>query len=96
MKFIRAAFYAVSSRAAAVIAAGILALALAVLPPSTPGDEDEIVVAVTGSVMEKYSGFRVRVQEFLNLLGRRRGERLVLAVTEDSSIWGGAVAVARN
>ncbi|KAK9257444.1 hypothetical protein V1507DRAFT_447243 [Lipomyces tetrasporus] len=96
MKFIRAAFCAVSSRAAAVAAAGILALAVAVLPPSTPGDEDEIVVAVTGSVIEKYSGFRVRVQEFLNLLGRRRGKKLVLAVTEDSSIWGSAVAAACN
>ncbi|KAK9375771.1 uncharacterized protein V1513DRAFT_457800 [Lipomyces chichibuensis] len=96
MKFIRAAFYAVSSRAAAVVAAGILALAVSALPPPTPGDGDEIVVAATGSVIEKYSGFRLRVQEFLNLLGHRRGKKIVLAVTEDSSIWGAAVAAAIN
>ncbi|KAK9492126.1 hypothetical protein V1508DRAFT_169160 [Lipomyces doorenjongii] len=96
MKFIRAAFYAVSSRAAAVVAAGILALAVSVLPPSTPGDGEEIVVAATGSVIEKYFGFRLRVQEFLNLLGHRRGKKIVLAVTEDSSIWGAAVAAAIN
>ncbi|KAK9261290.1 hypothetical protein V1519DRAFT_446388 [Lipomyces tetrasporus] len=56
--------------------------------PRTDGDEDDIAVAVMGSVMEKYSGFRVRVQEFLNLLGRRRGKKLVLAVTEDRQYLG--------
>ncbi|KAK9239880.1 hypothetical protein V1525DRAFT_424323 [Lipomyces kononenkoae] len=97
MKFIKAAFYAVSSRAAAVVAAGILALAVGVLPPPTPGDgDDEIVVAATGSVIEKYSGFRLRVQQFLNLLGQRRGKKIILAVTADSSIWGAAVAAAIN
>ncbi|KAK9466130.1 hypothetical protein V1512DRAFT_263944 [Lipomyces arxii] len=97
MKFIKATFYAVSSRAAAVVAAGILALAETVLPPpTTPSDSEEIMVAVTGSIMEKYFGFKQRVQEFLSLLARRRHKKVVLILAQETGIWGAAVAAACN
>ncbi|KAK7206099.1 hypothetical protein BZA70DRAFT_237135 [Myxozyma melibiosi] len=101
VRAMRSVFYAVSCRAAAVIAAALVAVTLAVLPPETPGGEtggagSEVVVAVTGSVIEKYAGFRARVQEFANLLGRRWNKRLVIAVERDGPLLGGAVGAACN
>ncbi|KAK9458169.1 hypothetical protein V1511DRAFT_454946 [Dipodascopsis uninucleata] len=96
MKFMKAAFYAVSSRAAAIIAAALLAICISILPPTLPNQSEEIIVAVTGSIIERYFGFQGRVQQFLNLLGKRRGKRITLIDSPDSSIWGAAVAAACN
>ncbi|KAK9381356.1 uncharacterized protein V2V93DRAFT_368997 [Kockiozyma suomiensis] len=96
VRLMQSIFSAVSCRAAAIIAAALVALTVSVLPPVTPGASEEVVVAVNGAVMEKYAGFRGRVQEFVGLLGRRWNRRLVLASVADGPLLGAAVAAACN
>ncbi|KAK9459727.1 uncharacterized protein V1516DRAFT_626523 [Lipomyces oligophaga] len=109
IRVMKSVFYAVSCRAAAIVAASLVALAAAGLSGESVGDEvgtsrargseEVVIVAVTGSVIEYYSGFRQRVQGFVDLLCRRQrisSRRLVLKTAEKSALWGAAVAAASN
>ncbi|KAK9476122.1 hypothetical protein V1514DRAFT_286036 [Lipomyces japonicus] len=96
MKFMKSTFYAISSRAAAIVAAGLMAIAITTVPQTSKPSGSDVVVGVTGSVFLNYPRFYARVQEFLNLLGRRRGRKVRLAPLTDAGIWGASVAAVCN
>lgn len=85
MRLLRRICVAVSTRAAALVAASLISLATVA---KLSGD---ICVSFCGSVMEKYPRFRERVQAFLDQLAPHR---ILLEPTGESGVLGAAMAVA--
>lgn len=83
-------FIMVSTRSAALTAAIVSSLA-SLLPKE---DSKEILIAFTGTVIEKYPFFQKRCQDFLDLLSLPRGMHLKLEYSEDGSLLGPAIAAA--
>lgn len=99
LQHIQAICRCVSRRAAIYLATGMHALwKLQIisdgLNPSTSG---HVTVGCNGSVINKYPGFSMRCQEYINLLTEAEGlgrGRVTLEPTYESAIRGAAVAVA--
>jgi len=91
-RFLREVVRSVSGRAAR-LAAAVLA---AIVSKNDPGLDATHVIAVDGSLFEKYPGFRARMEEtFRELYGERAG-CLRLAPVSDGSGFGAAVIAAAS
>ncbi|KAA8917092.1 hypothetical protein TRICI_000764 [Trichomonascus ciferrii] len=84
---------AVSTRAAALTAATLVALAT-LLPEEKTDAAAECTIAYDGTVIEKYPNFRRRCQDYLDALGLPRGRKLTLKPANDSSLLGPAITAA--
>lgn len=82
-------FLAVSDRAAAWMAASIVALGATVDPSSGP-----VTVAYSGTVLEKYSGFKERCERAVRDQGAAFGLDLRLEGALDGTLYGPAIASA--
>lgn len=89
LKLVISIITAVSTRAAALTAATLVALAT-LLPESVA----ECSIAYDGTVIEKYANFRRRCQDYLDVLGLPRGRKLTLKPANDSSLLGPAITAA--
>lgn len=85
--------YTVSNRSAAWIAASIVSLALN-LDPSLTCNSQKVTIAYSGTVIEKYSGFKDRCEFYMQQEGRARGLNLFLEPALDGTLYGPAIASA--
>ena len=98
LRFIRDIARAVSTRAAAYLAVSLHAL-WAVRTASEgmePGEASHVTIACTGSMVEKYPGFRAKTQRYLDELSVLSGGAegaVTLEIASEGSIFGAAVAV---
>lgn len=83
----------ISTRSAAWIAASIVSLALN-LDDSLTNNHQKVTIAYSGTVIEKYSGFKDRCQFYMEQQGNQRGLNLVLEPAVDGTLYGPAIASA--
>lgn len=92
LELIHSVLVAVSTRSAAWIAASIVSLALNMDTALTVGQQ--VTIAYSGTVIEKYSNFKERCQEFMEQEGFERGLNLRLESALDGTLYGPAIASA--
>lgn len=83
----------ISNRSAAWIAVSIVSLALSLDPAHTRHGQ-KVTVAYSGTVIEKYSGFKERCEQYMHREGRKRGLNLHLESALDGTLYGPAIASA--
>lgn len=83
----------ISNRAAAWIAVSLVALAQN-LDPSLTSNGQTVTIAYSGTVIEKYSGFKDRCEQYLRQEGLARGLNLHLEGALDGTLYGPAIASA--
>lgn len=96
VKHIRNIIKMVSTRAAAFVAAGVHAIVTHrdqyEAPLAAGGEPENIVIGCHGSVLQKYPGFLMRVQSWLDVMMGDQRRKVTLGLTGESALVGAAVA----